>query len=206
MSEVGWWLALVFGGFVVPSWLLELVLGSLGVSMLWAMLVYIWNRLGRVRFDPSDWRMDFWKSTMPGFQILGDDNRASPNRAGMMECSFSVEILNCKKVNTTLHQVAGVFHLPGGSTHSAENYDPEAGRILESLHLPAKQPVSKELWIQIVVSNVGREVMVKLASTERVVFSMHAILRAGATESRATHRSQGAPGGGSGGNPPRRPG
>jgi len=67
MSEIRWWLALVFGGFGVP------------------MLVYIWNRLGRVRFDPSDWRMGFWESTMPGLQFVGDDNRASPDRASIME-------------------------------------------------------------------------------------------------------------------------
>jgi hypothetical protein len=138
MSEVGWWLALVFGGFGVP------------------MLVYIWKRLGRVRFDPSDWRMGFREPTMPGLLFIGDDNRASPDRAGIMECSFSVEILNGKRVDTTLHRVAGVFYLPGGSTYSAEIYDPEAGNILKSLHLPAKQPVTKVLWIQIDVSDVGR--------------------------------------------------
>ena len=69
-----------------------------------------------------------------------------------------------------MHRLAGVFHLPGGSTHSVEIYDPEAGNILKSLHLPAKQPVTKVLWIRIDVSDVGREGMVKLASTERVVF------------------------------------
>jgi len=152
MSEIRWWLALVFGGFGVP------------------MLVYIWNRLGRVRFDPSDWRMGFWESTMPGLQFVGDDNRASPDRASIMECSFSVEILNGKRVDTTLDRVSGVFHLPGGNTYSAEIYDPEAGGILRALHLSAKQSVAKELWIRISVFDVGREAMVNLASTERVVF------------------------------------
>ena len=55
-------------------------------------------------------------------------------------------------------------------THSAEIYDPEAGDVLKSLHLPAKQPVAKELWIQIGVSDVGSEIMDNLASPERVVF------------------------------------
>jgi hypothetical protein len=156
MSEARWWLAFFFGGF--------------GVSM----LVYIWNRLGRVRFHPSDWRMGFWESSHPpGGPLLvfpGDDNRTSPDRAAMMECSFSVRILNGKRVDTTLQRVTGVFHLPGGSKHSAKIYDPQAGNILESLYLPAKQPVTKELWIHIYVSDVGRDVMVKLDSTERVVF------------------------------------
>jgi len=156
LSEVGWWLELLFG-IVVST-----ILGS--------MLVYIWKRLGRVRFYPSDWRMSFSKLTMPGFVILGEDNRTSPDRANMMECIFSVKILNGKRVDTTLDRVTGVFHLPGGSTHSAKIYDPEARNFLESLHLPAKQPVTKDLWIHIYVSDVGRETMVKLASTERVVF------------------------------------
>src|SRR5215208_4555212 len=129
------------------------------------MLVWLWNRLGRVRFVPSDWRIGFWE-TIPGFLIIGDDNRGTPERAGTMQCSFSVEILNGKRVDTTLHRVTGVFHLPGGSTHSAKIYDPEARNFLESLYLPAKQPVTKELWILIDVSVVGRETMVKLASPE----------------------------------------
>jgi len=114
--------------------------------------------------------MSFSELAMPGFVFAGEDPHTSPDRANMMECSFSVKILNGKRVDTTLDRVSGVFHLPGGNTYSAEIYDPEAGGILRALHLSAKQSVAKELWIRISVFDVGREAMVNLASTERVVF------------------------------------
>src|SRR5215207_2678583 len=94
------------------TWLLGVIFSGVGVTV----LAYFLGRLGRVRFESSDWHLGFWESSMPGFLLIGDESRAPPSRAGSMECTFSVEITNSKSVDVTLHRIAAMFYLPNGST------------------------------------------------------------------------------------------
>lgn len=145
-----------------------LFFGGAGVPV----LVYAGKRFGRVRFAPSDWHRGFWKTGVPTIMIARvggsyDDPSAPPEHAGSMQCAFSVEIFNSKSVATLLQNIAAEFHLPDGSTYSAKIYDPQVGHDLNSLALPAKEPVRKELLINVSIhdEDVDRELMVKLADT-----------------------------------------
>jgi hypothetical protein len=151
----------------VVGFVLTLLFGGLGV----AVIMRLWGRLGGVQFRPSDWHMRFWKEASPPIILIGPIDRALPETAGHAQCTFTVELFSNKDVDTVLHDIAAEFHLPGGDVCKVAVHDPPAHRDLTSLHLPARQQITREFWINVLASEVGREVMTKLPDTERVVFA-----------------------------------
>jgi hypothetical protein len=128
-------------------------------------------RRGKVLFTPSEWSISFWQEASPSPILIGDIYTVPPERAGHAQCTFTVEIFSSKGVDTVLRDIAAVFHLSDGDTCKAKIHDPSARRDLTSLPLPARQQIRKELWINVLTSDVGREVMKKLSDIERVMFT-----------------------------------
>lgn len=147
------------------------LLGTAGSKVLGSVLGHVGRHLGRVVFASSGWTVGLWDTTVPS-PLIGDMKKVPPSRAGAMQCTFSVELYNGKKADTTLQHIKAVFHLPGGGTYSANIYDPQARAELTSLRLPARALVTKRLWINVFSTReVSGELLVSLARAERVVFA-----------------------------------